>query len=406
MGLCPDAADLWTEGGIEVSVTVKEIMQLKDFEVFHLVAGDRGLGRQVSNIGILDYEYANENPQLEKVWTFGKEAFVISSLLFAKDHPERILSAIKGLCRDGVSALAIKTIYYERLPEEVIAYAEQQAFPIFLFGRDDAYFENIVIAINNKIAEADRTDLIEQKIHLLLMGTLTPLNAGSLVSELVPLMPEKYCAVCYHSTHYPMTVDLNHTNSLLNNFIGKEDYLFKYKNNHLVILNLKEHKKTDDLKAIVQRKIRLLRPDIVTGISNVHEKAENMRYAFSECIFAAEYAAKYMQSCVRFSEIGIYRVLMPYSTDYWMKQYCTSILEPIMAFDREYGSELFRTMEVYVEKEFDVIETANALHLHKNTVRYRIKKVKEILGIEERARIEEELAIVFRVYAIQRSFMK
>ena len=140
-----------------MQITVKEIMQLKEFQNFTLIAGREGEGNEILNIGILDYEYANEDPYLEKLWAFGKNAFVISSLLFAKDHPERILSAVKGLCRDGVAALAIKTIYYETLPEEALAYAEEHALPIYTFGRDDAYFQDIAILIRAKMEERDDT---------------------------------------------------------------------------------------------------------------------------------------------------------------------------------------------------------------------------------------------------------
>ena len=45
-------------------ITVKEIMQLKEFQNFTLIAGKEGEGNEILNIGILDYEYANEDPYL------------------------------------------------------------------------------------------------------------------------------------------------------------------------------------------------------------------------------------------------------------------------------------------------------------------------------------------------------
>ena len=100
-------------------ITVKEIMRLPEFQNFTLIAGRSGERNQIMNIGILDYEYANEDPELERLWAFRKNAFVISSMLFAKDHPERIFPCIKGLVRDGVAALAFKTIYYDTLPKSI-----------------------------------------------------------------------------------------------------------------------------------------------------------------------------------------------------------------------------------------------------------------------------------------------
>lgn len=387
-----------------MAITVGELVLSKELSVFHLVAGEKGLSRRVVSIGILDYEYADEDPQLEAIWTFGKEAFVISSLLFAKDHPERILSAVKGLQRDGVSALAIKTIYYDRLPQEVLDYADQQGFPIFMFGRDDAYFENIVIVINNKIAEADRTDLLEQKIQLLLNGTLTPLNAASLVSELIPDMPKSYCIICYHTTYYAMPQEVNHVSTLLNNSIGKNDHLFRYKDNHLIVFNLDEYKKIADLESFVHGKIRILKQDVTIGISAIHEQTISFPHALQESIYAANHAMMNGLQSVCFSKIGLNKMLMPYAHDYWMIKYCKSFLEPILSFDREYKAELFKTMQAYVRNNFDMVEAANTMHLHKNTVRYRIKKIKDLLGGDENAYLEDQFSIVCKVYDIQQFF--
>ena len=136
-----------------MSISVREIITLKEFKAFKLIAGESGLDNQVSSIGILDYEYANEDPELERLWAFGKNAFVISSMLFAKDHPERIFPCIKGLVRDGVAALAFKTIYYDTLPKEALEYANEWGLPVYTFGRDDAYFQDIAIFIKEKMEE-------------------------------------------------------------------------------------------------------------------------------------------------------------------------------------------------------------------------------------------------------------
>ena len=91
-----------------MALTVREIWQMEKFKAFRLVAGEKGLDNEIENIGILDYEYAVEDEELQQKWAFGRKGFVISSLLFAKDHPERILNAFEGLVRDRVSALAVK----------------------------------------------------------------------------------------------------------------------------------------------------------------------------------------------------------------------------------------------------------------------------------------------------------
>ncbi|MFJ4998138.1 PucR family transcriptional regulator [Microbacterium sp. NPDC088619] len=50
--------------------------------------------------------------------------------------------------------------------------------------------------------------------------------------------------------------------------------------------------------------------------------------------------------------------------------------------DAAQGTDLSRTMRVYLDQLGSVRETANALHVHQNTVRYRLDVVRNELGIE------------------------
>lgn len=50
------------------------------------------------------------------------------------------------------------------------------------------------------------------------------------------------------------------------------------------------------------------------------------------------------------------------------------------------------------------MEVAEQLHLHKNTVRYRINKVRELLNMEEDGSFEQQIAIAFMVDELKQLF--
>ena len=118
-----------------MAITILEAMKLPTFKDFDLVAGYRGLDREIQRASILDYEYESSLFDKPIQTYFEKEDFVISSLIYAKDDQSLILESVKGLISDGVSGLAIKNIYYDELPEKVIKYANQMDFPIFMFDK-------------------------------------------------------------------------------------------------------------------------------------------------------------------------------------------------------------------------------------------------------------------------------
>ncbi len=382
-------------------ITVKEVMQLPEFQNFILIAGKRGEGKEIMNIGVLDYEYAEENPYLEKLWAFGKNAFVITSMLFAKNHPERILPAVKGLVRDGVAALAIKTIYYDTLPEEALNYADEKGLPIYTFGRDDAYFQDIAILIKAKMEERDDTELLEQKIGLFLSGNLSMANRRELCQEIFPGREyHNYLAVHCNTRSIVWTLQNVRNMESLRDRLGKRDVIFRYQNGYLVVLDMEDVKRRGDVRTVVLRTLALKQADYYIGIGKVHTSMDEMNLAMQEALYASQYSRLTDGGPVCFDKMGIYQILLPYCRNPWMEQYCRSILDPILEFDRQYDGELFKTAELYVKLNGDVEAVGNRLHLHKNTIRYRMSRIRDM--IEADARFDEQLSVAFRTWEIQK----
>lgn len=56
------------------------------------------------------------------------------------------------------------------------------------------------------------------------------------------------------------------------------------------------------------------------------------------------------------------------------------IYEPLLRYDREKGGELLHTLETYIESNFSRTKTAEQLHLHRNSLNYRLQRIEELLG--------------------------
>ena len=52
-----------------MSITVREVWELKEFQAFQLVAGEKGLDNRIDAVGILDYEYALQDLSLIHICT-------------------------------------------------------------------------------------------------------------------------------------------------------------------------------------------------------------------------------------------------------------------------------------------------------------------------------------------------
>jgi purine catabolism regulator len=84
-----------------------------------------------------------------------------------------------------------------------------------------------------------------------------------------------------------------------------------------------------------------------------------------------------------------------------LRDLVTHALEPLVAADRQSGSEYLKTLHAYLSADRHLERAACELHVHVNTLRYRLGKIQELLGVDLHdvdARFVLELAL--RVHAI------
>ena len=136
---------------------VASLGQFDFFQNFHLYSGQKGTYRIISNVVILDHEVF-ENDYSD----FHEGDFVITNLLYAKEHPDLISSSLKNLMHIGVSAIAIKSIFFEELPADIIEISEELCVPIYFFNH--IYIEDVILNIVNYLRSTSNYSYYEQLI--------------------------------------------------------------------------------------------------------------------------------------------------------------------------------------------------------------------------------------------------
>ena len=59
-----------------------------------------------------------------------------------------------------------------------------------------------------------------------------------------------------------------------------------------------------------------------------------------------------------------------------------AVLSPLAQYDARTGSDLVHTLRTYVEHGGALAETGETLFLHRNSVLYRLHRIKELAGID------------------------
>jgi purine catabolism regulator len=97
-----------------------------------------------------------------------------------------------------------------------------------------------------------------------------------------------------------------------------------------------------------------------------------------------------------YRDLGSFQLLLALQDDDALSSYCRGVLGPIEEAEGDYGDELVRSLDVFIEHNGHWEKAAGALYCHRHTLRYRIKRVEQLTGRDfstARDRIEFWLAL-------------
>ena len=83
-----------------------------------------------------------------------------------------------------------------------------------------------------------------------------------------------------------------------------------------------------------------------------------------------------------FEQTGAYRLLLSAMADNpeELQRFYSETVEPLVAYDEQYETDLMLTVETFLEADGNVAGTAQRLFTHRHTVRYRLERVRELCG--------------------------
>jgi len=97
-----------------------------------------------------------------------------------------------------------------------------------------------------------------------------------------------------------------------------------------------------------------------------------------------------------YKDLGAFQLLLSLQDDDALISYCRGVLGPVEQGEGEYGDELLRSLDVFIEHNGHWEKAAGALYCHRHTLRYRIRRVEQLTGrdfSQARDRIEFWLAL-------------
>jgi len=120
------------------------------------------------------------------------------------------------------------------------------------------------------------------------------------------------------------------------------------------------------------------------GISRVCYDFFELPTAFHEAVESIQMSIQMDLSneIVHYDDLGINRLLLRISDTEELKRYCEEHLGELIRYDEEHETNLLKTLSAVIETDGNLKAAADKLFIHYNTLRYRLRKIKELSGID------------------------
>jgi sugar diacid utilization regulator len=121
------------------------------------------------------------------------------------------------------------------------------------------------------------------------------------------------------------------------------------------------------------------------GRSRITEDPAELPRAASEALLAANVAEGDSAGApLAFEQTGAYRLLLSAMSENpnELQRFYAETVEPLVAYDEQYETDLVRTLETFLEADGNVAGTAQRLFTHRHTIYYRLERVRELSGLD------------------------
>lgn len=157
-------------------------------------------------------------------------------------------------------------------------------------------------------------------------------------------------------------------------------------NNQIIVLSIDLGKSDSTKKRILDIASILMDYTLDTytniniGISRQHRSLLEVHRGHQEANIALDY--KKISLSPLYENLGVYRFLRLIQQDQEINNFIEDYLQPIIDYDNEYNTIMLETLRTYFEYERSKKHTSGHLNIVRQTLYYRLEKIKEILDFD------------------------
>lgn len=378
---------------------VRDILSTEYAKDFMLISGESGLTHIVKNIGINDYETLDDIPKV-----FGVGDFLLTSLALYKSDGDSVDIYLRAFMDAGVSAIGIKNVSSSEISKEVLDYSNRKQIPI-IFTPKDIYTEDLIVFIKDMLRQSDEHSRFEQQVEKIMKGVTDERESENLMKEINPNHAEEI-SVYYFKKRYDDTDIEEDCSSLLYKFDELLPHLgiriAKYEDGVFIFRAGNSGCYSEETETILCN-YGFSMWNYTEGVYDYHIGiSESIKQAFEKSMAAAYACIGENESRMRYENIGVYKYILPFNKESAVYNEYEKRFGRIVEYDAKNGTAFVKTALCYVKNNGEIKQTAEELYQHINTVRYRLRRIRELMDYQAEMYNEfyVDLVIMSKIYKL------
>lgn len=348
--------------------------------VMKLIAGKEGLSNYVRWVHLI--ENADVSPFLH-----GNEMVFITGV--GINSESRLMTFVEELTAKRCSALVINTgKYIKSIPESVKDFCDINSLPLFtvpwevrLIDITYDFCHRIVTGeeIETALATALRNLIFSPEDEAGYKPTLERRGYYQAMDYCVGICSIK-STFSEDETKKAALADMQ---KVLNTCGKQFSFFFQDKNLVLICPDCSEQ----DVRQLLSTFDSILSSrshdiSIACGISPSKQGYKAISDGYRKAVMALRVASLHNSKCTGYSDMGIYKLLVHIKDTSVLHEIYDETLGVLEEFDNTNGTDYMDTLRCYLENDSSVQEVARIMFVHRNTVNYKLRRIKEILGCE------------------------
>ena len=369
----------------------KDLYTLSSLSKLKLIAGSNGLHKGIR------WVYKAESLSLSQ-WVHGGELLIISRPV--SSEPDFNLAALlKEAIHLNMSGalLLIGPNYVEKISKSVLSLCNENEFPLFAIPWNLPlvdFFEEIGHAIsNNNFYQSTRNDVIFNIVFE------NQLSASALKLQ------ASNSGYSFEGSHHffllhfilpesGQTARMEQT--ICNNLYEYLDQAFSEQNTSFLASTYSNHiigifpdKDFSEITKLFQKTIdyvSLTHPQLTCNIgvglsvSDVTKLKQSYEQA-AECIhYCNKLKLNHQHLC--YNQLGLYQLFSDLNQTQLYESFVETQLGALIHYDADNHTRLVETLSLYLLNNCNILHTADAAYTHRNTIKYRITRIEELLHVD------------------------